>query len=63
MHLAREVKSNNKGFKYISSRRKTRKNVGPVLNGAGDLVPCYRQKAEVLDAFFGSVFASSASLQ
>lgn len=43
-----KVKNNKKGFKYIGSRRKMRKNVGSLLNGAGDLVPYYRQKAEVL---------------
>jgi len=33
LNLARDVKNNTKGFfKYISSKRKTSNNVGPLLN-------------------------------
>jgi len=39
LKLARDVKNNKKGFfKYISSKRKTRDNVGPLLNEVGVLV-------------------------
>ncbi|PKU33022.1 rna-directed dna polymerase from mobile element jockey-like [Limosa lapponica baueri] len=39
LNLARGVKGNKKGFyKYINSKRKTRENVGQLLNGAGELV-------------------------
>jgi len=33
LNLARDVKDNKKGFfKYVSSKAKTRKNVGPLWN-------------------------------
>ena len=39
LKLARDVKNNKKGFfNYISSKRKTRDNVGPLLHEAGVLV-------------------------
>lgn len=39
LHLARDVKDIKKGFrKYIRGKRKTRKNVGQLLNETGDLV-------------------------
>ena len=39
LKLARDVKNNKKGcFYYISSKRKARDNVGPLLNEAGILV-------------------------
>lgn len=39
LKLAKEVKENKKGFiKYVSSERKTRENVGPLLNEVDALV-------------------------
>lgn len=39
LNLAKDVKDNKKGFsKCIGNKRKTRESVGPLLNGAGDLV-------------------------
>ncbi|PKU48851.1 dynein heavy chain axonemal-like [Limosa lapponica baueri] len=39
LNLSRSMKGNKKGFyKYISSKKMTRENVGPLLNGAGELV-------------------------
>lgn len=36
VNLARDVKGNKKGFyKYINSKRKTRENLGLLLNGTG----------------------------
>ncbi|KAK4825453.1 hypothetical protein QYF61_027608 [Mycteria americana] len=50
LNLARDVKGDKKGFcKYLSGKRKTRKNVGSLLNGAGDLVTQDMEKAEVLE--------------
>uniref|UniRef100_A0A8B9PGQ4 Reverse transcriptase domain-containing protein n=1 Tax=Apteryx owenii TaxID=8824 RepID=A0A8B9PGQ4_APTOW len=64
LNLARDVKDNKKGFfKYISSKRKTRENVGPLLNGVGALVTKDAEKAELLNAFFASVFTGQASPQ
>ncbi|GAB0208442.1 mitochondrial enolase superfamily member 1 [Grus japonensis] len=64
LNLAREVKDNEKGFfKYISIKRKTRENVGPLLNEAGALVMEDTEKVELLNAFFSSVFTAEANPQ
>ncbi|GAB0184039.1 mitochondrial enolase superfamily member 1 [Grus japonensis] len=64
LNLARDVKDNKKGFfKYISSKRKTRENVGPLLNEVGALVTEDTEKVELLNAFFASVFTAKASCQ
>jgi len=44
LNLSRDVKDNKKSFfKYISSKRKTRDNVGPLLNKVGVLVTGCRE--------------------
>jgi len=59
LNLARDVKNNKKGFfSYISSKRKARGNVGPWLNDVGVLVTDNVEKAELLNAFFASVFSA-----
>jgi len=64
LNLARDVKNNKKGFfNYISSKQKTRDNVGPLLNEAGVLVMEDAEKAELLNAFFALVFSAKASPQ
>jgi len=64
LNLAKDVKDNKKGFfKYISSKRKTRDNVGTLLNEVGVLVMEDAEKAELLNAFFTSVFSAKASLR
>lgn len=51
------MRGNKKGLsKYISSKMKTKESMSSLFNGAGDLVSSDREKAEVLDAFFASVF-------
>ncbi|GAB0186306.1 mitochondrial enolase superfamily member 1 [Grus japonensis] len=61
---ARDVKDNKKGFfKYISSKRKTRENVGPLLNEVGALVMEDTEKVELLNAFFASVFTAKVDPQ
>ena len=50
-------------YRYISSKRKTRENVGPLLNGAGELVPEDTEKANVLSALFSLVFTDKTNLQ
>ncbi|GAB0175988.1 mitochondrial enolase superfamily member 1 [Grus japonensis] len=55
--LDRDVKDNKKSFyKYVSDKRRTRENVGPLRNETGDLVTQDMKKAEVLNDFFASVF-------
>ncbi|GAB0207304.1 hypothetical protein GRJ2_003196000 [Grus japonensis] len=64
LKLAGDVKDKKKGFfKYISSKRKTRENVGLLLNEVGALVTEDTEKAESLNAFFASVFTAKASPQ
>ena len=64
LNLARDVKDNKKGFfMYLSSKRKTRENVGPRLNEVGALVTEDTEKAELLNAAFASVFTAKASPQ
>jgi len=62
LKLARDVKGNKKAFySYVSDRRQTRKNVGPLRKEAGDIVTQDVGKAEVLNNFFASVFNSKYS--
>ncbi|GAB0203750.1 hypothetical protein GRJ2_002840600 [Grus japonensis] len=62
LNLARDVKDKKKSFyRYVSDKRRTRENVGPLRNETGDLVTQDREKAEVLNDFFASVFTSKCS--
>ncbi|GAB0199938.1 mitochondrial enolase superfamily member 1 [Grus japonensis] len=59
-----EVKDSKKGFfKYISSKRKTRENVGTLLNVVGALVMEDTEKAELMNDAFASVFTAKAGPQ
>ena len=61
LNLAKEIKNNKKGFiKYVNSKRKARENVGPILSEGGALVTGDAEKAEILNAFFASVFSERA---
>lgn len=48
-------------FKYISSKKKTRENVGLLMNGVDALVTKDTEKAELLNVFFASVLTAKAS--
>ena len=64
MNLARDVKDNKKSFfKYIISKWKTRDNVGPLQNEVGVPETEDAEKAELLNAFFASLFSAKASPQ
>jgi len=64
LNLVRDVKDNKKSFfRYISSKWKTRDNVGPLLNEVGALVMEDAEKAELLNACFASVFSVKAGPQ
>ncbi|GAB0204852.1 mitochondrial enolase superfamily member 1 [Grus japonensis] len=57
LNLARDVKDNKKSFyRYVSDKRRTRENVGPLQNETGNLITQDMEKAEVLTDFFASVF-------
>lgn len=54
---------NKKGFyRYISSKRKTRENEDPLLNGNRDLVTKDVKKGEVLNVFFALVLTGKTDL-
>ena len=57
------MKGNRKGFYKHTNSKRMRENLGPLLNGAGDLVTYDREKAEVFDAFFAAVFTGGTGLQ
>jgi len=64
LKLARDVKDNKKSFfKYISSKRKTRDNVGLLLKEVGAMVMEAAEKAQLLNAYFASVFSANAGSQ
>lgn len=58
------MKSNEKGFcRDISSKRKARENVVPLLNGTRDLVMNEIKKAELLNVSFTLVFSGRTFFQ
>ncbi|CAM5111223.1 unnamed protein product [Natator depressus] len=64
LQLARDVKSNKKGFfRYVGNKKKAKESVGPLLNEGGKLVTEHVEKANVLNAFFASVFTNKVSSQ
>ncbi|CAM4662359.1 unnamed protein product [Lepidochelys kempii] len=64
LQLARDVKSNKKGFfRYGGNKKKAKECVGPLLNEGGNLVTEDVEKANVLNAFFASVFTNKVSSQ
>ncbi|RMB92801.1 hypothetical protein DUI87_30695 [Hirundo rustica rustica] len=58
LRLATSVKDNKKCFyKYITAKRKGKTNLCSLLDKGGNLISVDEEKAEVLNAYFASVFS------
>ena len=64
MNVVRDVEDDMQGLHiYIGDKRRTRENMGPLLNKMRALVTQDMEKAEVLDVTFATAFNSSTGLQ
>ena len=58
LRLARDAKSKKKAFfRYVYSKRQQKEMVVQLLNEDGTLITDDKEKAEVLNSYFGSVFS------
>ncbi|KFQ24241.1 hypothetical protein N331_03502, partial [Merops nubicus] len=57
LNLARDTKKNKKGFyKYLNQKRKAKEGVPTLVTNNGELATSDKEKDEVLNNFFASVF-------
>uniref|UniRef100_A0A8C3LJD3 Reverse transcriptase domain-containing protein n=1 Tax=Chrysolophus pictus TaxID=9089 RepID=A0A8C3LJD3_CHRPC len=62
LNLAAGIKRNKKPFyKYINGKRRTKENLHSLLDEAGNVISEDKEKAEVLNAVFTSVFKGQTS--
>ncbi|KFV11000.1 hypothetical protein N340_13377, partial [Tauraco erythrolophus] len=62
LNLTRDIKGNKKNFyRYVSDKKRSRENVGPLRTETGNLATQDMEKAEVLNDFFASVFTGKSS--
>jgi len=62
LRLATVVRDNKKYFyKYINNKKRAKESLHPLLGAGGNIANKDEEKAEVLNAFFASVFNSQTS--
>jgi len=60
--FAKDANNNKKGFyRYVSQKRKVKESVTPLMSKTGELVTMDKEKAEVLNNIFASVFTGNLS--
>ena len=61
LRLATAIKDSKKCFcKYMRNKRRAKDNLHPLLDVAGNIATRVEEEAEVLNAFFASVFNSKS---